>query len=215
MKTRLIIVLVFASLAALGQTQINTNQIKDQAITYAKFQNLTGLSIFGRSANSSGVGASITAGSDGNILYRNGSSLTFGSPPAASVANTGTGNISSTNVQSAINELDGEKVAIINSATAITDASTMDITAKKNTLTTSSATRTFTISYTGDDITVQLTLNTTTCTLTFPGTTLCVSDGIESGDNNMYLSGTSGDKYIIAIKKIGSNYFAVCKNFGQ
>lgn len=83
--------------------------VDNTAITYAKFQNLTGLSIFGRSANSSGVGADITAGSDGNILFRNGTSLTFGSPPASSIANTAAGTISSTNIQNAVNELDTEK----------------------------------------------------------------------------------------------------------
>lgn len=131
------------------------------------------------------------------------------------VTNTPAGNIAATTSQAAINELDGEKVAIVNSATAITDASTMDIASKKNTLTTSSATRTFTISYTGDDITVVVTLNTTACTFTFPATTLCVSDGVESGNNNMAVSGVSGDKYVIAIKKVGSDYYAVAKNFGQ
>lgn len=135
--------------------------------------------------------------------------------PAAAVVVTPAGNIAATNAGSAINELDVEKVALVNSAATITDASTMDIASKKNTLATSSATRTFTISYTGDDITVEVTLSTTACTFTFPATTLCVSDGVESGDNNMAISGVSGDKYIIAVKKIGSNYYAVAKNFGQ
>lgn len=104
---------------------------------------------------------------------------------------------------------------LINSATAITNAATMDITAIKNTLSTSSATRTFTISYTGDDIILEVTLSATASTFTFPATSLCVSEGIASGDNTCALSGVSGDKYIIAIKKIGSAYYVVCKNFGQ
>lgn len=107
------------------------------------------------------------------------------------------------------------KQLLVNSATALTDASSMDLTAIKHTLTTSSATRTFTITYTGDDICIEVTLNTATSTFTFPATSLCVSEGIASGDNTCVLSGSSGDKYIVAIKKVGSAYYVVSKNFGQ
>lgn len=51
--------------------------VDNTAITFAKFQNLTGLSIFGRSANSSGVGADIT-GTDGQVLRVSGTTLGFG-----------------------------------------------------------------------------------------------------------------------------------------
>lgn len=104
---------------------------------------------------------------------------------------------------------------LVNTAVALTDAASMDLTAIKHTLTTSSATRTFTISYTGDDITLEVTLNATSSVFTFPATALCVSDGLSSGDNTCTLAGVSGDKYIIAIKKIGSAYYVVAKNFGQ
>lgn len=98
---------------------------------------------------------------------------------------------------------------------ALVDAATMDISAQKQTLTSSSATRTFTISYSGDDITLEVSLNTTDAVYTFPSTALCVSEGIASGDNTCTLSGVSGDKYVIGIKKIGSNYYVAAKNFGQ
>lgn len=107
------------------------------------------------------------------------------------------------------------KQALVNSAVVVTDASTMDLTAIKHTLSSSSATRTFTISYTGDDITLIVTLSNTAATYTFPATALCVSDGTSSGNNILSLSGVSGDKYVIAIKKIGSDYYVVSKNFGQ
>jgi hypothetical protein len=106
------------------------------------------------------------------------------------------------------------KQALVNSAGALTDASTIDLTGIKHTLTTASS-RTFTISYTGDDITMEVTLNATTATQTFPATALCVSDGAASGDNTCPMSGASGDKYIFTIKKIGSNYYVACKNWGQ
>ena len=105
--------------------------------------------------------------------------------------------------------------AAINTAVALTDAASMDLTATKQTLTSAAATRTFTISYTGDDITLEVTLNATSAVYTFPATALCVSEGVASGDNTLSLSGVSGDKYIIGIKKVGNNYYVVSKNFGQ
>lgn len=102
-----------------------------------------------------------------------------------------------------------------NSVVALTDSSTIDITGNINTLTSSSATRTFTISSNSDDITLEVTLNTTDAVYTFPSGSLCVSEGTASGDNTLTLSGTSGDKYIIGIKRIGSIYYVASKNFGQ
>jgi hypothetical protein len=107
------------------------------------------------------------------------------------------------------------KQAILNTATALVDDASMDLTAIKHTLASSSATRTFTISYTGDDITLEVTLSAISATYTFPVTSLCVSEGVSSGDNTLALAGVSGDKYIIAIKKIGAAYYVVGKNFGQ
>lgn len=107
------------------------------------------------------------------------------------------------------------KVDKVNAAVAITDAATVDLTAIKHTLATSNATKTVTISYTGDDITLELMLNTVSSIFTFPASALCVSEGVASGNNTAGLSGVSGDKYIIGIKKIGSAYYVACKNFGQ
>lgn len=98
---------------------------------------------------------------------------------------------------------------------ALTDATTIDISAAKQTLASSAATRTFTISYNGDDITLVVTLNTTDAVYTFPTGSLCVSEGVASGDNTLTLSGVSGDKYVIGIKKVGSAYYVVSKNFDQ
>lgn len=100
------------------------------------------------------------------------------------------------------------------SVVALVDGGTIDITGPKHTLSTSSS-RTFTISYTGDDITLEITLSATSATQTFPAAALCVSEGVASGDNTLPMLGTSGDKYIIAIKKVGSAYYVVGKNFGQ
>jgi hypothetical protein len=106
------------------------------------------------------------------------------------------------------------KQLLVNAATALTDAGTIDLTATKHTLTTSSS-RTFTKSYAGDDITLIVTLNATSATQIFPSGALCVSEGIASGDNTCPMAGVSGDKYVIAIKTVGSVNYVVCKNFGQ
>ena len=107
------------------------------------------------------------------------------------------------------------KVDNNNTAVALVDPASMALTSTKQTLTSASATRSFTISYLGDEITLEVILNTTSATYTFPATTLCVSEGTASGDNILALAGVSGDKYIICIKKIGSNYYVVAKNFKQ
>lgn len=124
------------------------------------------------------------------------------------------GELTVANTWSAYQTLSGG-ATIINTAVALVDGSTMDLTDTKHTLATSSATRTFTISFTGDDITIEVTLSAASSVFTFPATSLCVSDGTASGDNTLGLTGVSGDKYIIAIKKIGSAYYVVSKNFGQ
>lgn len=59
--------------------------IANAAVTYAKFQDVAGLSVVGRSANSSGVTAAITAGSDGDILRRSGTSIGFGTIGISSI----------------------------------------------------------------------------------------------------------------------------------
>jgi hypothetical protein len=123
-----------------------------------------------------------------------------------------TGTLSNqTDLQSALDA----KQPQINTAVVLVDGASMALTATKHTLSSSSATRTFTISYTGDDITLIVTLANTAATYTFPATSLCVSEGVASGNNLLALSGVSGDKYVIGIKKVGSDYYVVAKNFGQ
>lgn len=107
------------------------------------------------------------------------------------------------------------KQYLANTAVAITDAATMDITGPKHTLATSSATRTFTQSWAGDFTSIIVTLSATSSVFTFPAGALCVSDGLASGDNTLPLNGVSGDKYYISISKFGSAYYVVSKNFGQ
>src|SRR5690606_34747494 len=72
------------------------------------------------------------------------------------------------------------KQALVNAATALTDGANIALTAIKHSLTSDEAAITFTIPYTGDDITIELTLNATSSTWTFPATALCVSEGTAS-----------------------------------
>lgn len=96
-------------------------------------------------------------------------------------------------------------------AVALTDAATIDITGPKHTLTTATS-RTFTISHAGDEGVIEITLNAASATMTFPAAWKVISEGTASGANTVGLSGTSGDIYILAWIKIGSNYTVVAKN---
>jgi hypothetical protein len=100
-------------------------------------------------------------------------------------------------------------------AFALEDAATIDIDSSNTTLSSSSATREFTVSHGATDSTMVVTLDNTAATYTFPPTALCVSEGVASGDNILSLSGVAGDKYVIGIKQIGAAYYVVAKNFGQ
>lgn len=139
---------------------------------------------------------------------------TIGYTPENSANKVGTISASATQYPNS-NAVIAYAQASTNAAVALVDGASIDLTATKHTLASAAAARTFTISYLGDDITIEVTLANTAATYTFPATALCVSEGSPSGDNTLPLAGVSGDKYIIAIKKIGSAYYVVAKNFGQ
>ena len=64
---------------------VDTAEIADAAVTMAKLANLAGLSLVGRSANSTGVPAAIT-GTDGQVARVSGTTLGFGTVAAAGLA---------------------------------------------------------------------------------------------------------------------------------
>lgn len=66
------------SSSTIGFGQIATAGITDANVTYAKIQNVTALSVFGRASNTAGVGADITAAADFNVLRRSGTTIGFG-----------------------------------------------------------------------------------------------------------------------------------------
>lgn len=100
-------------------------------------------------------------------------------------------------------------------AVALVDGATIDITGPKHTLATATG-RTFTISHAGDCIIIDITLSATSATFTFPATALCTYAGTASGDNTLAVTGaTSGDHIMIGIIKVGSNYRVTGINFGQ
>lgn len=97
-------------------------RIKDGGVTYAKMQNGGALSVPGRSANSTGVLADISATADGQVLRRSGTTLGFGTVANAGLANmaestikgrasgAGTGvptDLSASQVRSILNVADG------------------------------------------------------------------------------------------------------------
>jgi hypothetical protein len=70
----------------LNTNSVATAAVQDAAITDAKISNRTALSVFGRGANSTGVGADIAAGTDGHVLRRSGTTLGFGTLAAGAFA---------------------------------------------------------------------------------------------------------------------------------
>jgi hypothetical protein len=66
----------------------NATTIATAAVTFAKFQNVAGLSVVGRASNTSGVAADITAANDGEVLRRSGTTIGFGTIATASITNS-------------------------------------------------------------------------------------------------------------------------------
>lgn len=96
-------------------------------------------------------------------------------------------------------------------AVALSDGATIDITGPKHTLSTATG-RTFTISHAGDNGVIEITLSAASATMTFPAAWKCWAEGVASGNNTLGLSGTSGDVYVLAWVKVGSNYYVASKN---
>lgn len=61
-------------------------RIKDNGVTDAKLRQSAGLSVIGRSANSTGNVADITSGTDGHVLRQSGTSIGFGTVATAGIA---------------------------------------------------------------------------------------------------------------------------------
>lgn len=97
----------------------------------------------------------------------------------------------------------------------LTDAASIALTQGKHTLTTARAAITFTIPYIGDYIVIEVILNVASTTFTFPAAALCVSQGVAIGNNTLPLSGSVGDRYMIAVQKMGASMYVVARNFGQ
>lgn len=71
--------------STIGWGTIATGGLGANVVTDAKFRQSAGLSVVGRSNNSTGNVADITAGNDGDVLRRSGTTLGFGAIPVASV----------------------------------------------------------------------------------------------------------------------------------
>lgn len=72
--------------SALGFGQIGAAALPDNLISDAKLRQSAGLSVIGRSADSTGDPADITAGSDNTVLRRSGTTLSFGQVLAGMIA---------------------------------------------------------------------------------------------------------------------------------
>jgi hypothetical protein len=134
---------------------------------------------------------------------------TKGAVNPASQAQTNAGSATSVYIDpKRLNDLDTDSVAL-------NDGATIDLTGPKHTLATALG-RTFTNSFTGDFIEIDITLSATSATFTFPAGYLCSFAGTASGDNTLVVTGaTSGDIISVAIKKNGSQYLVAAANFRQ
>lgn len=89
------------------------------SVVFAKLQNLAGLSVLGRAANSTGVMSAITAGAAGQYLRSNvgGTSLEFADPASASIINAG-GTFQSAAISGAVTAAQNSNVTAFGTAIA-------------------------------------------------------------------------------------------------
>lgn len=74
--------------AGLAFTTVSTTGIADDAVTDAKLRNSVGLSVIGRSANTTGDPADIAAANDFEVLRRSGTTLGFGQVATGGIADS-------------------------------------------------------------------------------------------------------------------------------
>jgi hypothetical protein len=70
----------------MADNAVNTAELVDNAVTNAKLRDSSGVSVIGRSANSTGDPADIQAATDGHVLLRSGSNIGFGQIVKAGLA---------------------------------------------------------------------------------------------------------------------------------
>jgi len=87
----------------------DTFSVAAGGVTRAMLADATALSVIGRSADSAGAPADIAIDANGKYIGRRGNAVGGYQIAAGEIANTAAGNIAATNVQAALNELDGDK----------------------------------------------------------------------------------------------------------
>lgn len=95
-----------------GALSTYTIGVTANGITDTQLRTGGATSVIGRSANSTGNVADISASANGQYLARRSGALTWAAPTAAESVNTPAGNIAATDVQTALNELDTEKAGL-------------------------------------------------------------------------------------------------------
>lgn len=82
----------FITADSVAPDTITTGMIVDANVTFAKIQDLAGLSVFGRAVNSIGVGGNISAANDFEVLRRQGASVGFGKITTGGIADDAVSN---------------------------------------------------------------------------------------------------------------------------
>lgn len=92
--------------ASLADGAVTTDKIADDAVTDAKLRDSAGLSVIGRSANTAGDPADITATADGQVLRRSGTTLGFGQVATAGIADD------AVTADKIVDNLDGQPIGL-------------------------------------------------------------------------------------------------------
>lgn len=85
--------------------------IPDASLPYGKLVDASGYTVIAKTTSGTGPINGVAATANGQYLLRRSNALVFAAPAASEIVNTPAGNIAANDVQSALNELDTEKVA--------------------------------------------------------------------------------------------------------
>lgn len=124
--------------AKLAASSVTTTKLDTNAVTDAKLRQSAGLSVIGRSANTTGDVADITAGTDAFVLRRSGTSIGFGTVATDGIANSAvtTAKINDAAVTQAKRAALGQQVSSSCGSFSTTSTSYTDITNLSITITT-------------------------------------------------------------------------------
>jgi hypothetical protein len=190
--------------------------IAANAVTDGKFRQSAGLSVVGRTTNSTGNVADITAGTDLDVLWRNGTSLAFAPLPFANLSSKPT-------TMSGYGITDGVSVDARSTVTISGSTLTLDVNSKKfayYVLNTARSTD-FTIAMSNTTSMEQLEcllIITGTVNVTLPSACQMQKSESDAGrwdetTNILTLTGATGSYFKLVISKVGSDFLVDASSY--